>query len=259
MIDVTIIRRIELSRYLYHLAEQNLRSRSSVSACAGINLLHDATEVFLLAIADHVNAELKAKTRFEQYIDMVNEKLKPKAELPCRSKLLRLNKLRVDSKHHGQFPDENECKELVISIRQFFDDAASNILGVNFATISLVAHFDETETKELLSSAEAEFARKEYKDCLTSCRKAIFVEIEKRYDISAFQDPEFEAKNFFLATVCPAPSYAKNKKYIDEHVADPTDFIVLDNDAIDRDLMKSGITTTAFWNVWPINSSGLRS
>jgi hypothetical protein len=258
MIDVTITRRIELARYLYHLAEENLRSTSKVSACAGINLLHDSTEVYLLAIADHVNAEIKAKTRFEQYIDLVNEQIRPK-ELPYRSKLLRLNKLRVDSKHHGQFPDENECKEIIISIRRFFDDTASNILSVNFATISLIDHLNESETKELLSSAQAEFSREKYKNCLTTCRKAIFVEIEKRYDISAFQDPEFESKNFFLATVCPAPSYAKSKKYIDENVTDPTDFIVLDHDAIDRDLMKSGISTTAFWNVWRLTPEVYRA
>ena len=38
-----------------------------------------------------------------------------------------------------------------------------------------------------------------------------------------------------------APFYARNKKYIDENVKEPTDYIVYDHDRIDIDLLRSGM------------------
>ncbi|MBI4777047.1 MAG: hypothetical protein HY788_23185 [Deltaproteobacteria bacterium] len=46
------------------------------------------------------------------------------------------------------------------------------------------------------------------------------------------------------------PREQVHKQYIDENVKDPTDFIVLDHNDIEMELMKSGMDSITFWNVW---------
>jgi hypothetical protein len=247
MLDAGIIRRVELARYLYHLAERDLASSSNLALFSGVNLLHDAVEAFLVALADYVGAPVKVSTTFEGCIDLINKKIAPK-ELPYRSKLNQLNKLRVNSKHYGLQPDREECRRILLAVREFFDDTATELLGVNFGTVSLVDLLDAGESKDLLAKAEQDFNEGNYKECLVSCRKAIFLAIEQKYDIKPFEDPS--AHDRFFPVFCEAPFYARNKAYIDKNVKDPTDFIVLNYETVDQELMKNGVNTTSFWNVW---------
>lgn len=47
-----------------------------------------------------------------------------------------------------------------------------------------------------------------------------------------------------------APLYAQNKEYVIKHVSDPTDYIVMDHNELEMELMKSGMDSVSFWNVW---------
>ena len=47
-----------------------------------------------------------------------------------------------------------------------------------------------------------------------------------------------------------APYFARNRDYIDKHVATPFDYVVLDHSQVDADLTKEGIDHTTLWNVW---------
>src|SRR5450631_3070522 len=96
----SIINKLLLTRRLYELGKDNLASSNDLSQSIGVNLLQDAIEVFLLAVSEHTNANISNSTKFEQYIDLINEKIRPK-ELPFRTRLSALNKLRVNSKHYG--------------------------------------------------------------------------------------------------------------------------------------------------------------
>ncbi|MBI4763254.1 MAG: hypothetical protein HY787_01440 [Deltaproteobacteria bacterium] len=52
-----------------------------------------------------------------------------------------------------------------------------------------------------------------------------------------------------------APFFARNKKYIDENVKEPTDFIVYDHNRLDMDLLRSGMSRSDYWNVWRLTPS----
>ena len=83
---------------------------------------------------------------------------------------------------------------------------------------------------------------------MTSCRKAIYVEIEKNYDISDFNSDD--PPKGLLGAFSEAPYYTRNKKYIEENVTCPTDFIVLDHSHLDQKLLKLSVNNTSFWNIW---------
>ncbi len=253
----SIIHKLLLARRLLDLARENLNSANELSLAIGVNLLQDSVEAFLLAVAEHVNAQIQSKTGFEQYIDLINSKITPKS-LPFRARLLALNKLRVNSKHYGLAPAQSEVSGLLITVREFYDEVASALLGVTFAGISLIDLLGDGEAKELVREAEQAFANGEFETCLFNCRKAIFVRIEHDYDVAPFAK---EHKNFFALELImrKVPYYARNKEYIDKNIRDPTDYIVLDHSELDMDLMRKGIDTVSFWNVWRLTPKVYRS
>ena len=68
----SFLNKLLLARRLYNIACENLRSTNDLSLSVGVNLLQDSVEAFLLAGAEHVNAQVQAKTAFEQYFDLID-------------------------------------------------------------------------------------------------------------------------------------------------------------------------------------------
>lgn len=245
----SIIHKLLLTRRLYELGKDNLASANDLSQNIGVNLLQDAIEVFLLAVSEHTNANISNSTKFEQYIDLINEKIRPK-ELPFRSRLSALNKLRVNSKHYGLAPAQSETKGLSITVREFFEEVTQTILGLSFATISLVDLLRDGQAKEFIKAAEVAYAQEDFKECLIACRKAIFTRFESQYDIAPYGSDDPPKGLLGLGFGRKSPYYARNKEYIVENVNEPTDYIVLDHKDLEMELVTSGIDSVSFWNIW---------
>lgn len=245
----SFLHKLLLARRLYELARENLSSVNDLSLGIGINLLQDAVEAFLLAVSEHVNAGILSGIHFDRYFELINGKIAPK-ELPFRTRLIALNKLRVNSKHYGLAPAQSETEGLLVTVREFFDEVAGSVLGLSFATVSLIDLVRDGEAKELLKAAEQSFRAGEFEGCLVNCRKAIFVRIELAYDVAPFRATEEPTRRGLLFLGNRAPSFAKNREYVDKRVKDATDYIVLDHNDIEMELIKSGMDSVSFWNVW---------
>jgi hypothetical protein len=248
------ITKILLSRRLYQISLENLNSNNELSLSIGVILLQDSVEIFLLTVAEHIDADVGNSTNFNKYFDLINKKISPK-ELPFRFRLNSLNKLRVNAKHYGLSPSKSETTGLIETVKEFFEEVSLQIFEKEFVAISLVDLINEGEAKDFLAAAENDYSTGEYENVLINCRKAIYVEIESDYDISPYID-ESERKGFGLMLMgYKAPFYARNKKYIDENVEEPTDFIVYDHDRLDMDLLRSGMSRLDYWNVWRLTPS----
>lgn len=248
--EKSIINKLLLSRRLFELARENLQSSNELSLSIGVNLLQDAVEAFLLAIAEKVNASIKSNTGFDKYFELINNKINPK-ELPFQPRLISLNKLRVNSKHYGLIPAKSEVDGLFIAVKEFFEEVSSSILDKSFSTLSLIDLLRNNEEKELLKHAQEAFEKDDFEATLIDCRKAIFIRYESWYDISPYENENEEQKVNYLALLSnKSPYFARNRDYIEKHVFEPTDFIVIDHNNIEMELMKSGMDSTAFWNVW---------
>ncbi len=253
--DLETVRQISLARHLYELGVSSLRSSNDLHLFAAVNLIQDAVESFLLAIANHVGAETDQNTKFDKYFVQINEKIAPR-ELPFKLKLLRLNRVRVDSKHYGIQPARDECERLEVSVREFFDEVASSVLGVVFSTVSAIDLLDDGEPKTLLLEAKRALEEGDHETCAINCRKAMYVEIEGKYSIAEYADGQ--PKGLFAGYTL-APFYARSKEYIDKNVKDPTDFIVRDHSRIDQDLLTQGVDPTDFWNIWRLTPEVYRA
>lgn len=165
-------------------------------------------------------------------------------------KLEQLNRLRVDSKHHALVPSRKETERLIVSIRGFFDDVCRSLLGLAFATISLIELIDDEQTKNLLLEAENAFHKGNYPDCLIACRRALFLEVESRFDASAFLSSN-ETIRAFMDSVGGkrVPHHARDKAYLDETLRDATDFIVINQAELEVILIQPGVDSTSFSNV----------
>ena len=244
--DIETVRRISLARHLNELATSSLRARNDLHLFAAANLLQDAVEAFLLAVADAVGAAIDQNTKFDKYFVEINERIKPK-ELPFKTTLLRLNRIRVDSKHYGIQPARDECERLALSVREFFEEVSSSLLGVTFSTVSGIDLLEDGETKSILLEARDALQSGDLVTCTICCRKALYLELEWQYDVTKFKSGEPVG---LLGGWSSAPYYARSKEYIEKNVRDPTDFIVLDHSDMDQKLLKDGVDPTAYWNLW---------
>jgi hypothetical protein len=62
----------------------------------------------------------------------------------------------------------------------------------------------------------------------------------------------------FARALCKAPGYTKNKQFIDEHVREPFDYVRLNHDRVDAELLRDGLEPAVFWNIWRLTSSVYR-
>lgn len=253
--DIETVRRIALARHLNQLAVSSLRSNNDLHLFAAANLLQDAAEAFLVAIADHVGAAVDQNTKFDKYFVLIDERIAPKG-LPFKTKLLRLNRIRVDSKHYGIQPARDECDRLAVSLREFFEEVSLSILDVVFSTVSAIDLLEDGKSKNALLEARAALDAGDHAACSIACRRALYLEIEWRYDITKFKDGKPLG---LLGGLSDAPFFTRNAEYIQQNVRDPTDLIVLDHSKLDQDLLKDGVDPTAYWNLWRLTPEMYRT
>lgn len=241
------VRRLTLSRYYLSLAKEHARVDREADAFVAINLLHEALETFLVAASDHLNLSIKTRTEFATYLDKLDETLAPR-RLPFRTTLIRINKARVNAKHDSIVPDRAEIPTFVASTESFLEEATEIVFALAFSAVSIVDLLNEGEVKEHLRAAQAALEQQSFADVLIESRKALYLTFEKQFDVSPYAAEDNPAP--WLTLSCEAPSYARSKKYIEERVLEPFDFIVRDHARLDSDLVKDGLDPLIFWNLW---------
>jgi hypothetical protein len=229
------------------MAIKTLETKSELQLHTTVNLLQDSLEIFLLALAYNIDANIDERTKFGQYLIEIDKKLSP-YELPFKAQILRLNKVRVLSKHYCTLPQRADCEEFIHLIKGFFSEVSNKVWNLNYENLSLIDAIEDSLTKKYLEEAKAALLNNKFAECAINCRKAIYTEFEKKYDVSGLIDP-IDAKQSFLRAVSPAPSYAKNDEYIIKSIRDPTDYIVLNHDHLDRELEKYSVDHNMFWNI----------
>jgi hypothetical protein len=161
--DIETVRRLTLAGHLYELGLASSRSGNYIHLFSAAKLFQDAVESFLVAVADHVGAVLDQNTNFDQYFVKIDAKIAPNV-LPFKNKLIRLNKVRVSSKHYGIQPERNECSRLALTVREFFDEVSNSVLGASFSTVSAIDLLRNGETKVVLLEAKNALEAGEFED-----------------------------------------------------------------------------------------------
>ena len=251
----SVIKKIQMAKLFYELASDCYRIIENIERVgAGIILLQDSVELFLIAICEHVNVENRENLKFHEYFKEIKKKV-PGKIIPFKDDMLKLNKQRVSVKHYGIRPYIDDCKTFHKNVYLFFKETSKSHLKIDFDSISLVNLLSEKKLNTIMKQAEVDLKGLNYIECQIGCRKALYLVFEQQFDIRSFEkyEEDIQSKNDLKKTLSKpkskAPEYAKNKQYIEENVEQPTDFIVIDYNEIWRELLNNGIDLVSFSNV----------
>lgn len=187
------MKRLVFIKYFYYSAVDN-SNKSEPMSFISMLMFHDNIELFLNLIAEHVNADVSEKTPFMVYWDKIKDK---GIDLGQKVQMNRLNKVRVDLKHHFITPNESNIEEFRSNVKTFLEENTLKIFGIDFISISLADLIQYEETKENIKKAEEclnkdnilealDFVALAYDKLINKYNKTI----EKKYGASPFSFKE---------------------------------------------------------------------
>ena len=159
------VKRLAFIRYMYKVGVEQSYQPEPVNALALLSF-HDAAELFLHLSVEHLSAS-KSNVEFMAYWDIINPKIKPD-QLTQKDSMNKLNRARVQLKHHGIAPSKLNIEAFRVNITNFFDENTPKIFGIDFDSVSLVdlVVYDNTKSKlkaaqDLMQNDDAKGAIKE--------------------------------------------------------------------------------------------------
>lgn len=145
--------RLAFIRYLHHQGVQQAWLPEPQSSAA-VLLLHDAVEAFLLLAAEHLGAA--APREFGQYWDALSPaKLAGGVDLAVRQGMQRLNRVRVNLKHHGVQPGKAAIDQNLADAATFFAANTPLVFGIDYDQVSMADVIEQEKVRELVRKAEA--------------------------------------------------------------------------------------------------------
>jgi hypothetical protein len=115
-----IYRRIVSAKGVLQCAEQHLKRQSDVDVSVALLLMHDAVELLMIAVLDHVQAPANKRREFLDFWPEIKKIGLPEAPdfIPMDS----LNRLRVALKHSGIVPNLDNVRGLFPRTKGFFEN-----------------------------------------------------------------------------------------------------------------------------------------
>ena len=170
MVNQTVINLVSYAKYLFMKGCETLDRHGPLAEGLAILNFHDAAEMYLNAIADHVNAPLKDNEPFSSMIEKI-EKAHGQP-ISNHQSLIRLNKARVSFKHHGLLPQIEDVKSFRRDLESFLYVTTTSILGLNYEEISLASLVKYHRVRMYLKDAEAALAKNEISESVSASARA---------------------------------------------------------------------------------------
>jgi hypothetical protein len=148
-----LLDRLVCAKYLYLLGAESLDRGGPYAAGQAVLTFQDAVELLLHTIAEIFHTPIKDQATFSHLLDEVARSAgKP---LTHRAALLQLNRVRVDFKHHGLLPNEDNVKKFRRDLEGFFPNVLESMLGLSFDGLSLVSLIRNRRAANWLAQGES--------------------------------------------------------------------------------------------------------
>jgi hypothetical protein len=168
-----LVRRLAFIKLLFDRAQEDA-DRPKPFSTDSINRLHDVTEMVLALAAEKLGVEIPQT--FMGYWDVLDPKLgRP---LGYKTSMKRLNKARVNLKHYGIEPSEDEVRVSLSSVRSFLEDELLDLLGVAFADVTMEQFVAPEAARNLLSTAAEKFNAEDEVEAFADLAQAFTVVID---------------------------------------------------------------------------------
>ncbi|MFD4524230.1 hypothetical protein ACFWP7_09970 [Streptomyces sp. NPDC058470] len=123
-------------------------------AATSVLSFHDAVELYLVLAGEHLQVNLPTQISFSQYWEKLTPGLPPNTQLPSKKAMERMNKLRVNLKHHGSVPSTTDITQVRADVLTFFTDATPLVFGGDFTRIDMIDLVNRQETVMFLQYAQ---------------------------------------------------------------------------------------------------------
>jgi hypothetical protein len=165
-----------LSKALIEEGEAAMRTQGLFAASIGLLLLHDAVECALHTTVTQAGAKLGKNTSFADYWIAI-------ADLPMKTEMDRMNRARVDLKHHMNTPDRDDIEEHFRNARALLNKIASQFYKLDFETLSEVSIVPDDAVRTRLENAERAAEADRIGEALTECAHARKAMLERQSDL----------------------------------------------------------------------------
>jgi len=129
--------------------------------------LHDASELLLGTIADHIDASLPKNATFMDHWRLLSpNRLSRGIELPARQRMDRVNELRIAFKHKGIMPSKTAIELSCTDVKAFLEDTITLVFGLDFASINMAGVIPQPSTRELVNAATAAAASGDLREAM---------------------------------------------------------------------------------------------
>lgn len=164
-----IHRRIVNAKYILERGAAIQREGHEMSVAVSLLLMHDAVELLMHAVLDHLG--LKKKFEFMGFWQAIKEAghSEPSDHAPMET----LNKLRVGLKHHAILPRVQSVQELLPRVRGFFENVLLAYCKLDFNALSMIDLISSAEVRAALQSAQEKFAAGDKPSGLAGLRFAL--------------------------------------------------------------------------------------
>lgn len=164
------VKRLAFVRLLYQQAVEQSYRAEPLNAFAVLGF-HDAVELFLRLVGDHIEAQLPDRLDFGAYWGEL-KKGDRGVVLTSKGRMDRLNKVRVAFKHHGSEPGTAGVELARLDTTVFLETNTPLVFDMEFDRISMVDLVSQPEAKEMILDAEAAAATDDFVDAVAWTHQA---------------------------------------------------------------------------------------
>lgn len=148
-------KRLLYAKYLLSRARNAQREGDELGVAVSLLLMHDAAEMLMLAVVDHLQVPMPKKWDF---MDFWAEIKKNHAEPPQRIAMESMNKMRVALKHNGTLPHAQTVRDFLPRLEALCEEVANAYLdGLNFGELSLADLVENDDVRNLLGESRQAF------------------------------------------------------------------------------------------------------
>jgi hypothetical protein len=131
-----IHKRILNAKYILERSAKSQLESNEIGLSISLLLMHDAVELLMLAVLDHLNIPPKTNRDFMDFWGLVKNANHP--EPPDKIPMQSLNKLRVGLKHNGNLPHAQTVRDLLPRAKGFFENVLKAYCDLDYAVVSFI-------------------------------------------------------------------------------------------------------------------------
>ncbi len=239
-----------VARTLFDTARVHCFVRDRHVASAGLIVLQDAIELVLYSCLLEIGADEEKAIEQFSFDQLIGELRQRRLPIIKSGTLKAMNKQRVLIKHHAQLAEPAAVRQYYRASALATDHLLQHVIGKRLQHIVVAEGITTSDLALHINDAIANIDNGQYFEGMIATRKALFLAVESKYDIRDWSehDPNSAMPRLLLAN--KAPFHTRNRTWIQQNVAQLTDYVQLDHDRIGIEMLEIGIDPVEFFNVW---------